>query len=173
MHAIMRKVQAKFPALALFAWMLVPAAWCSDVRLERLEQFEVGQHRIAVNLHMDLGGRCSQDTGTVTGTFEQLLDEAGFRVGELESSDLEFAVSIIGFATAGPDRCGIKVLSMVRQIPERRILRLSPASTSTRYRLWQTENVFNEPRQRLSSLIEEQARHDVTEFFWVLMRATR
>jgi hypothetical protein len=56
------------------------------------------------------------------------------------------------------------VLSMVRQIPKIKILRLPPGSTSAGYRLWTTENVLTATQGEVQVLLQEQARKDVVEF---------
>jgi len=164
----MKRIAALF-----FVVALLPSASQADVRLERLEDFEVGRHRIGVNVYVDIEGECRQDAGALNRVFTEMLEQAGFQTGPLQDSDLEFAVSIIGFPTSAQMACGVRVLSMVRQVPERKILRLSPAAHSNRYRLWQTENIINGPKGELRTLLEKQARQDVTGFFWVCMRATK
>ena len=96
-------------------------------------------------------------------TFTGLLNVFGFRTAPLDQSELEFAVAVSGFSVSGNQPCGIKILSMVRQIPTIKMLRLKPGSSSTRYRLWTTENVFTVANNEIQPTLQEQARKDVVE----------
>ena len=89
----------------------------------------------------------------------------------MAESQLEFAVSVKGFPASIEYPCGVQMMSMVRQIPEIKMLRLSPASTSTRYRIWTVENIVTAKQNDIQSLLQEQARKDVVDFSRTFQRS--
>lgn len=147
---------------------LVSAA---DVRLERLADFDPAQNTLAVNLELQVGGPCRPDSRQLATAYEQMLELMGFRLAPVKDSDLEFAVFIAGFSTSGSQQCGLKLLSMVRQVPTMRILRLPPGSDSRQYRLWEAERLVTGTASELPALLREQARQDVLDFCRVFVEA--
>ena len=132
--------------------------------MQRLEDFDVHVHKMSVNIHVEVEGGCFVDPINLEETFAGLLGVFGFQTAPIGESQLEFAVSIKGFKLSAERPCGLRVLSMVRQIPEIKMLRLSPGSSSTRYRLWTAENVVTSSSGEIQSLLQEQARKDVVDF---------
>lgn len=161
----------KYPALTLGLLLLLPAEAAANVRLESLDAFDVTTHRISVTVQGEVSGGCLPDTTGIQAAYESLLEKTGFRLAAFTESDLEFAVSIKGFVTSGTQKCGLKVLTMARQIPLRKILRISPGSHSERYRLWVEENLVTGEKSKLQSLLQEQAVRDVFNFRQALQRA--
>ena len=136
----------------------------AGIKLERLEDFDTETHKIAVNTQIEVEGSCFIDPINIGEAYKVLLGYFGFSVADPDSSHLEFAVSIEGFGISASQPCGVKVLSMVRQIPEIKMLRLSPGSSSTRYRLWSVENVITATQLEIQPMLEAQARKDTVEF---------
>lgn len=156
----MKQIGFSLLALVLSANM----AEAAGVSLERLEDFNPQLHKIAVNVEVAVENGCLVDPENLTETFAGLLGVFGFQTGTMDESELELAVSVKGLRASAEKPCGIRQLSMARQIPEIRMLRLSPGSTSTRYRLWTTENIVTASADDIQSLLQEQARKDVVAF---------
>ena len=150
--------------LLLVLILSVPNAEGAGVKLELLEDFDAGIHKIGVNIQAEVKGGCVVNPTNVKEAFEVLLTRFGFQIAPLDESDLEFAVSIKGFSASESQPCGVMILSMIRQIPKIKMLRLSPGSTSTRYRLWTIENTFTATQDEIQSLLQDQARKDVVDF---------
>lgn len=148
----------------LFFILSVSLAEAANVKLQQLQDFDTNTHKMGVNIQVEVEGGCMIDAADLEETFAGLLAVFGFQTAPLGESQLEFAVSVKGFNLSAEQPCGLKVLSMVRQIPEIKMLRLSPGSTSTRYRLWTTENVVTASAREIHSLLQEQARKDVVGF---------
>ena len=160
-------------AVGLFFLLLPLLSNASGVILENLADFDPSQHFIGVNLHARASGGCQPDTASLEMSIESFLAANEFKVGPLGESHLEFAVSVAGFVISDKSICGIRLLSMVRQIPNIKILRLPPDSDSTNFRLWQTENVITGFKADLQSLLEVQALRDVTQFRQFFQQQTR
>lgn len=156
--------------LALQLFLAVSMAEAADVSIERLEDFNPQDHKIAINIEVEVEGACRVHPLDLEETFTGLLGVFGFKTAPMNDSQLEFAVSIKGFPSSAKQPCGLRVLSMARQIPAIRMLRLSPGSTSTRYRLWTTENIVTSTQDEIQSLLQEQARKDVVAFTRMLNR---
>ena len=154
----------QIPFYLLFVILSATAAEAADVNMQRLEDFNVSVHRMSVNIQVEVEGGCFVDPVSLKDTFAGLLGVFGFQTGPVDESQLEFAVSIKGFSLSADQPCGLRVLSMVRQIPEIKMLRLSPGSSSTRYRLWTAENVVTASASEIQSLLQEQARKDLVDF---------
>ena len=150
--------------LLLSLFLSVTGAEAAGVKLERLEDFDARVHKMAVNIQVEVEGGCFVDPDSLQETFEGLLDVFGFQTASVGESQLEFAVSVAGFRASAELSCGIKILSMVRQIPEIKMLRASPGSTSARYRLWTVENIITATNSEVRSMLQEQARKDVVDF---------
>ena len=157
----------------IFAVLLlqVPAGRAADVRLESLKAFDSSTHKISVSIQSEVKGGCLPGTGGLESVYRHMLESRGFMIAAFEESDLEFAVSVKGFSTSGAQSCGLSLLSMARQVPLRKILRLSPGSNSTRYRLWTAETLVTGTKSDIPALVLEQARKDVISFHDVIRRA--
>ena len=142
----------------------VANAYAAEVRLAHLRDFDTEIHKIAVNTQVEVTGNCFIDPAKIGQAYKVLLGHFGFSVAEPNESQLEFAVSIKGFGMSASQPCGVKVLSMVRQIPEIKMLRLPPGSNSTRYRLWTMENVITTSQREIQAMLENEARKDITAF---------
>ena len=152
-------------AFSLFLlFLLTPAADAAGVKMKQLKDFDPAIHTVSVNTQVEMSGGCYIDKSNISEAFEFLLTRFGFQTAPVDESQLEFAVSVKGFELSGPHACGVMVLSMVRQIPKIRMLRISPGSTSKEYRLWTVETAFTATGHNLPSLLQEQARKDVVEF---------
>jgi hypothetical protein len=136
----------------------------TEVMLDSLGNFDKGAHKIGLNIQSGAAGGCLPSLDGLKTAFTIQLARSGFQVATLEDSHLEFAVAIEGFATSGPQYCGVKITSMVRQIPVMKILRLPPLSKSPRFRLWTVENLVTGPTNEIQALLEEQLGKDVFEF---------
>ena len=150
---------------------LAPCVEAAGVRLEQLQEFDVLEHKIGVNVQEEVSGGCLSGLDSMAPVFEGLLSTMGMQVADIEESHLEFAVLIQGFPISGPGDCGVKLLSMVRQVPNMKLLRLPPGSKSTRYRLWTSENLVTGHKSEMQFLLQEQARLDVIEFARALERS--
>lgn len=151
--------------IAIFGLLLTPLQGGSaDVRMERLADFDMQQHGIGVNLEVEVSGGCRPSEKKLGAVYEGLLKMMGFQLASLKDSQLEFAVSVVGFPTSGSQQCGLKLTSMVRQIPTIRILRLPPGSSSTQYRLWEVDHIITGHNSSLDGLLQEQATLDVLAF---------
>jgi hypothetical protein len=139
--------------------------------MERLADFAMQQHGIGLNVEVEVSGGCRPGKKELGAAYESLLKMMGFRTAPLKESQLEFAVSLVGFPTSGPQQCGLKLVSMVRQIPTIRVLRLAPGSSSRQYRLWDVEHIITGHRNDLDARLQEQARQDVMDFHQALMEA--
>jgi len=148
----------------LFFILSVTIAEAADVNMQRLEDFDISVHKMSVSIQVEVEGGCFIDPTNLEETYAGLLSVFGFQTAPVGESQLEFAVSIKGFKLSADQPCGLRVLSMVRQIPEIKMLRLSPGSSSTRYRLWTAENVVTASASAIHSLLQEQARKDVVDF---------
>jgi hypothetical protein len=162
----MSKTTIYLRGIILIACLLTCAglAIAADVRLEQLADFDRTKHAIAVNVEVKVSGPCRPDVGQLASAYEQLLELMGYRLAPLNDSDLEFAVFSAGFSTSGPQQCGIKLLSMVRQVPTIRVLRLPPGSGSSQYRLWEAEHLITGEAGEMTALLGEQVREDVVSF---------
>jgi hypothetical protein len=140
------------------------AAEAAGVKLQNLRDFDSDIHHIAVNVQVGLEGGCVIDPVELTRVFTGLLNVFGFQTAPLNQSELEFAVSVKGIFVSANQPCGIKLLSMVRQIPTIKMLRLEPGSTSTEYRLWATEHILTAANSDIQSMLQQQALDDVVEF---------
>lgn len=150
--------------MALVLLLSVSTAEAAGVSLERLEDFNPQIHKITVNVEVEVENGCLVDPANLTETFSGLLGVFGFQTATMDESELELAVSVKGLRASAEKPCGIRQLSMARQIPAIRMLRLSPGSSSTRYRLWTTENIVTASANNIQSLLQEQARKDVVAF---------
>lgn len=150
--------------LSLVFFLSASAAEAAGVSLEQLEDFNPQRHTIFVNVEVEATGICQVDPVSLTETFTGLLEVLGFQTADVDESQLEFAVSVKGLRAVAGQACGLKQLSMARQIPAIKMLRLSPGSTSTRYRLWSVENIVSASEIDLQSLLMEQARKDIVAF---------
>ena len=142
------------------------------VKLERLADFDTGVHRIAVNIEVNLAGGCAVDAAFLKEKIEGMLRALGFQTGSFEDSQLEFAVAVKGLKGPESKTCGLMFTSMARQIPLKKILRISPGSHSARYRLWQVENVILAKPTEIQGLLQSQAREDLAGFSRTLERAS-
>lgn len=158
--AIMKPIEF----LALTFVFLAGTAGAAGVRLERLEDFNSRQHKIFVNIEVDIKGNCLVDPGDLEETFTGLLGVFKLQTAPAREADLEFAVSVKGIPSSGIAPCGLKVLSMARQIPNIAMLSIPPGSTSTRFRLWTAENILTATQADVRSSLHEQARKDVVAF---------
>ena len=149
-------------ALLIFSVSNTNAA---DVRLESLEAFDINAHKISISLQEKVRGGCLPGSDSLEAAYISLLEQHGFTIAAFKESHLEFAVSIEGFKSSGPEDCGLVVLSMVRQVPLKKILRLPPDSKSTLYRLWTEENLVTGKQSEMRSLVQHQAIKDVSNFF--------
>lgn len=147
--------------------------WAAGVRLEHLQDFDRQAHSIGVNVQVEVKGACRVDAADLEKTFRGLLGVFGFSTAALEESSLEFAVSVKGRYESGAQPCGIKQLSMVRQVPKIRMLRLPPGSTSTRYRLWSSETVITAGPDDIQAKLRQQATEDVFAFVRMLDQQNR
>lgn len=148
--------------LSLF--LAATVAEAADVKLQSLRDFDSGAHRMAVNVQVEVKEGCVVDPKDLEKTFAGLLDVFGLRIAPVNDSELEFAVLVKGFYQPDSQTCGIKMLSMVRQIPRIKMLRISPGSSSERYRLWTSDNILMADRDDIQPLLRAQARKDVTAF---------
>jgi len=161
------------PAMKLISFSLLlfflsaSLAEAAGVSLERLEDFNPQIHKIFVNVEVEVKGDCLVDPANLTETFTGLLGVFGLHTGAVDESQLEFAVSVKGLHGGS---CGLRQLSMVRQIPDIKMLRLAPGSTSTRYRLWTVENIVSGTKADIQAQLQEQARKDVVAFTRALNR---
>ena len=142
----------------------VPSANAESVQIEHLIDFDPAIHTISVNTEVEMRGSCYIDTANLNEAFEVLLTRFGFRTAPIDESQLEFAVSVKVLESLGSQPCHVMVLSMVKQVPENRMLRFSPGSKSKRFRLWTVETFFASAERDLQSLLHKQARKDVVEF---------
>jgi hypothetical protein len=142
------------------------------VKLERLEDFDPGIHRITVSIQAEVTARCPVDTAALDKEVEGLLGVFGFQAGSYEDSQLEFAVAVKGLKASKSPSCGLMFTSMVRQIPLKKILRLSPGSNSERYRLWAVEHVITVTPHEIQRLLQNQSMEDVKEFSRVFWEST-
>lgn len=141
-----------------------PLAGADGVRLESLAGFDAGRHAIGLNVLEEVPGECRFGTDYIASVYAGLLTTMGMQVVEAYAGQLEFAVSMRGIAVSGPGSCGVRLLSMVRQVPEIKVLRLSPGSTSARYRLWSAETLVTGSREELRRQLQHQAMQDVLAF---------
>ncbi len=159
----------KIAAIPALLFLYAGLAGAADVRLAALGEFDAQQHRIGVNVHEDVPGNCRLGSDYVTSVFGGLLSVMGFQQAEVADSHLEFAVSLQGIPMQ--ESCGVRLLSMVRQVPEMKILRISPGSTSRQYRLWTSENLLTGSRDEVRRKLEEQATQDIIAFRKALQAA--
>lgn len=150
--------------LSLLFFLSASATGAGYISLERLEDFDPQEHTIFVNVEVETTGECQVDPVYLVETFAGLLEVFGFQTANVDESHLEFAVSVKGLRAVAEQTCGLKQLSMARQIPRIKMLRISPGSNSTRYRLWSVENIVTAPGINLQSSLTEQARRDVVAF---------
>lgn len=150
--------------LSLVLLLSASVAAAGDVSLEQLEDFNRQEHTIFVNVEVETIDNCEVDPVSLAETFTGLLQVFGFQTASVDESQLEFAVSVTGLRAVAGQPCGIKQLSMARQIPRIKMLRLPPGSNSTRYRLWSVENIVSASEFDLQSSLADQARKDVVAF---------
>ncbi len=150
--------------LILVFFLSANMAEAAGVSLERLEDFNPKLDRIFVNVEVEVAIGCLVDPVNLEETFKGLLGVFGLQTASVDESQLEFAVSVKGLKASAEQACGIRQLSMARQIPGIKMLRLSPGSSSTRYRLWTVENIVTASGNDIQSSLKEQARKDVVTF---------
>lgn len=136
-----------------------------DVRLESLEAFDLEVHKISVTVQDKSKGGCLPSSKTLKTAYETLLAKHGFKLAPLKESHLEFAVLVEGFTISGPHHCGLRVKSMARQVPLKKILRMPPTSESTRYQLWVVENLLTGVKSEMQAMAQAQATQDVFDFY--------
>ena len=152
-------------ALLLLA---VPDTDAAEVKLESLDAFDINVHKISVNIRIKDWSGCLPRKDGLKAAYVYSLEKHGFRVAPIEESHLEFAVSIVSLNISGPENCGLRVLSMARQIPLIKILRLSPGSTSTLFRLWTEDTLLTGKKSEMDSRVQVQAAQDAKAFYQVL-----
>jgi hypothetical protein len=157
----------RFRFSLLLFFLSASMAEAAGVSLERLEDFNPQTQKLFVNVEVEVNRDCLVDPAILTETFTGLLAVFGFQTGTVDESRLEFAVSVKGLQGGS---CGLRQMSMVRQIPDIKMLRIPPGSTSTRYRLWMADNFVSGTKTDIQTQLQEQARRDVVAFTRALNR---
>jgi hypothetical protein len=154
----------RFVPILMFLTIAGTEVLAAGVRMERLEDFDCETHALHVNVQASTIPGCEIDEDEMTRTLETLLENFGFRTATQKKANLEFAVSIKEQPAAGSRPCGVLYRSMVRQIPRIKMLRVSPSSDSTEYRLWTVEHLITTTREGLTQTVAEEARKDIVSF---------
>lgn len=153
----------KISTALLFLLLWSPGARASDVKLESLADFDPGSHFFSISIEEEAPAACRSSRGSLERVCRSLFEMFGIQVAPFKESHLEFAVSVKGF-TVGEGRCGLKITSMARQVPQIAILRISPGSDSTRYRLWSRDQIVNVPSANMQAELEQRLTHDLIDF---------